>query len=46
MNASQLMWEGGKKKRRQGKEKKGDQKEEWSWELVQKSNFRILEAAT
>lgn len=35
----------GKKKKRQGKERKGDRKEEWNWKLVPKSNFRFLEAA-
>lgn len=37
---------GGKgKKKRQGKERKRDRKEEWNWKLVPKSNFRFSEAA-
>lgn len=35
----------GKKKKRQGKERKGARKEEWNWKLIPKSNFRFLEAA-
>lgn len=45
MNASQLMWEEREERRKEGK-RKGDGKEGWNWKLIQKSNFRILEAAS